>query len=80
MTRKHYGASEDNDDNDKYIGTHNYWKTGRLTTIFQSFLDANDIIESSNLNSEMKIIEKETVLEARKLAFGKDFRHFPPWK
>ena len=51
----------------------------RLGTIFQSFLDANEIIENSNLEAEIKMKEKEKILEARKFAFGKDFRDFPPW-
>jgi hypothetical protein len=72
-------GSEDTDDDDKYAGTRNYWKTGRLGSAFQCFLDANNIIENSNLKSDVKVIEKEKVLEARKLAFGKHFRHFPPW-
>ena len=85
MTRKHNtidqidGNSEDIDDDKKYSGTHHYWKTGRLGTVFQSFLDANEIIETSNLEKEIKIKEKEKILEARKSAFGKDFRNFLPW-
>ena len=71
--------SEESDDDKKYSGTHSYWKTGRLGTIFQSFLDANEIIENSNLEVEIKMKEKEKILEARKFAFKKDFRDFPPW-
>ena len=43
------------------------------------FLDANERVENSNLESEMKTEEKEKILEARKLAFGNYFRNFPPW-
>ena len=53
---------------------------GRLGTVYQSFLDANDIIEKSNLENEINEKEKEKILEARKSAFGSDFRNFPPWK
>ena len=90
MTRKHCNieqidgnisvASDEVDDDKKYSETCHYWKTGKLGTIFQSFIDANDIIEKSNLEEEVKIEEKEKVLQARKLAFGADFRNFPPWK
>ena len=67
------------DDDEKYSGTKHYWTTGKLTTIYQSYLDAKDIIENSNLENTIKVKEKEKVLEARKFAFGDDFRHFPPW-
>ena len=50
-----------NDDDDKYSGTDNYWKTGRLGTIVQSFLDTNNIIENSNLEVDIKIVEKAKV-------------------
>jgi hypothetical protein len=85
MTRKHNtidqidGNSEDTDDDKKYSGTHHYWKTGRLRTVFQSFLDINENNENSNLEKEIKIKEKEKILEARKSAFGKYFKNFPQW-
>ena len=71
--------NEEIDDDTKYSGTNHYWKTGRLGTVYQCFLDANEIVENSNLESEMKTEEKEKILEARKLAFGNYFRNFPPW-
>ena len=71
--------NEEIDDDGKYSGTNHYWKTGRLGTAFQCFLDANEIIETSNLETEVKNEEKEKVLEARKIGFGKYFRNFPPW-
>ena len=73
-------ASEEVDDDKKYSETYHYWKTGKLGTIYQSFLDANDIIEKSTLDEEDKMKEKQKILQARKLAFGNDFRYFPPWK
>ena len=89
MTRKHNtieqidGNStfdgEETQDDKQYSGTQYYWKTGRLGTVFQSFLDANEIIENSNFETETKNQEKEKILEARKSAFGDDFRYFPPW-
>ena len=56
-----------------------YWKTGRLGTVFQTFFDVNQIIDSSNLSEEMKEIEKAKVLEARKCVFGANYKHVPPW-
>ena len=74
-------ANDDETDEDKkYSGTNHYWMFGRLGTVYQSFLDANEIIEKSNLENEIKLKEKEKVLEAGKSAFGSDFRNFPPWK
>ena len=88
MSRKHNNidqmdgnnSSVEIDDDQKYSKTDHYWKTGKLGTIFQSFLDANDLIEKSNLEEEVKSKEKQKILQARKHAFGNDFRHFPPWK
>ena len=65
---------------EKYLETENYWKTGNLGTIFQTFLDANLIVEKSELTEEFKAIENEKILEARKRAFGKDYKYYPPWK
>ena len=89
MTRKHGKidqldglASEDIDeiDDDKeYTRTKHYWKTGWLGTVYQSFLDANQIIEKSDLDEGSKVEEKEKLLEARKLAFGDNYRRVPPW-
>ena len=72
-------ASIDEVDDEKYSGTIHYWKTGRLSTVYQSFLNATDIIENSNLENKIKVKEKEKILQARKLAFGDDFRNVPPW-
>ena len=66
---------------DKYSDTLHYWKTGRLGTIFQTFLDVNDVIDkSNNLSKQDKDEEKATALQARKDAFGADFRWYPPWR
>ena len=64
------------DDEDKYMKTIEYWKLG---TVFQTFLDANDVIDNSDLTEEYKEVEKAKVLASRKIAFGKDFDIFPPW-
>ena len=88
ITRKHprmeqldgtNSISDDLDDDDKYSKTVQYWKEGKIGTIFQTFLDVLDVIESSDLTEESKDLEKDKVLESRKIAFGKDFEHFPPW-
>ena len=60
--------------------TENYWKTGNLGTIFQTYLDANMILEKSDLAEDIKAIENEKILEARKHAFGKEYKYYPPWK
>ena len=91
MTRKHpkleqvdgsTSISEDFEDNDdeKYSSTVRYWKDGKLGTAFQSYLDAIEIIGTSNLTENCKDVEKSKVLEARKEAFGSDFEYYPPWK
>ena len=67
------------DEDDKYTETEHYWKTGQLRTIYQTFLDVNKIIDSSNLQEESKKLEKEKALESRKFAFGSNFKHVPPW-
>ena len=74
MSRKH-GTIEQLDG----INEH-YWKTGRIGTIFQTFLDVNLIIESSNLSEDDKKMEKAKALDARKEAFGKEYAWYPPWK
>ena len=90
MTKKHSmveqvdgNATLTDDDvleDDKYSDTSHYWKTGLLGTAFQTFLDANEIINSSNLSEVTKEIEKAKVLEARKCAFGENYKYVPPWK
>ena len=87
MARKHCNLAQidgndtftmDEIEDEKYAETLHYWKTGRLGTVFQCFLNANEIIENSNLESDLKTKEKVKVLEARKLAFGNHYRNFPP--
>ena len=65
---------------EKYEETEHYWKTGMLSTVFQSYLDVNEILEKCELTEEEKVIEKKKVLEARKFAFGTDYIYVPPWK
>ena len=88
MTKKHANLEqvdgndtviEDIEEDDKYSETDHYWKTGKLGTIYQTFLDVNKIIERSNLSEVSKMDEKAKALEARKFAFGPNFGHVPPW-
>ena len=39
-----------------------------------------EIIKNSDLNKEAKDMELSKILEARKDAFGENFRYVPPWK
>ena len=64
---------------EKYQNTRHYWKEGRLGSAYQTFLDAVDILTNSDLLEEVKAVEKEKVLEARKRSFGPNFKFFPPW-
>jgi hypothetical protein len=88
LSRKHGkieqldGNTTDNDDtkqDEKYAGTKHYWKEGRLGSAYQTFLDAHATIEESELDHDDKENEKAKLLEARKAAFGKLFKHCPPW-
>ena len=62
MMRKHSqleqldGYISDNTDNEdkKYAETEKYWKTWILSTIFQSYLDANKIVDRSDLTENEK--------------------------
>ena len=88
MTRKHQrmeqldgsnSISDDLEEDDKFCKTIQYWKEGKLGTIFQAYLDVLDIIDKSELTDKSKDDEKARVLEARKKAFGTDFEFYPPW-
>ena len=71
--------AENLDIDEKYENTKHYWKKGWLGTVYRTFIDANDIIESSDISEEQKKIEFQRVLEARKKAFGRSYTNFPPW-
>ena len=87
MSRKHStivqldgNAEVDGTDRDeKYFNTEHYWKKGWLGISYQSFIEANEIIDSSDLSFEQKATEKTEILEARKRALGRSFHNFPPW-
>ena len=66
---------EEYDKNSKY-----YWKNGKISSVYQTFLDVNRVIEESDLIEHEKEIEKHKVLEARKEAFGESlYKYYPPW-
>ena len=73
------GQAEINEIDKKYENTEHYWKKGRLGVTYLTFLDANYVIDNSELSEEDKKTEKEKILEARKAAFGNSFQNFPPW-
>ena len=86
MARKHAEIEQldgnvENDEiiDEKCAGSKHYWEEGRLSTVYQVFLDANEIIDKSELDEEEKKKEKDKLLDARKTAFGAHFKHFPPW-
>ena len=55
---------DDLEEDAQYSETRNYWKTGRLGTAYQAFIDANDIIEKSNLPEDVKKIETTRILNS----------------
>ena len=73
------GQAEIDEIDQKYENTEHYWRKGRLGVTYITFLDANSIIEHSELSEEDKKTEKVKILEARKAAFGSSFMNFPPW-
>ena len=89
MTKKHAelekldgntSIREDSEEIEKYSETIRYWKEGKIGTAFQSYLDAIDVIKTSNFSEDFKDVEKCKVLEARKQVFGSEFEYYPPWK
>ena len=52
---------------------------GWLGSAYQTDIDAIELIESSEISEGAKIIEKDKLLDARKLAIGTNFKYFPPW-
>ena len=85
MAKKHSkldqldGNFDENDDDENYKRTKHYWKTGFLGSGYQCFLDAEKLIEESDFDDADKEKEQIKLLEARKSAFGDNFKHFPPW-
>ena len=86
MGRKHCnieqldGLDDELDKVDRYDNTEHYWRTGRIGMAYHCFLDADKIIDSSDIPKDKKKTEKEKLLDARKNAFGKSSSNYPPWK
>ena len=55
-------------------------KNGWLGSAYQTFIDANEVIDAFDIHEDVIDIEKTTVLEARKCALGPNFQGLPPWK
>ena len=72
-------ADHDSEGDENYEGSKHYWMKGWLGGAFQSFIDANKVLEECDLSEDDKNIEKAKVLNARKLALGDNFKYFPPW-
>ena len=49
---------------DKYERTSHYWKKGYLVRGYQSFIDAAEIIEESELSEDAKDDEKQKILDS----------------
>ena len=54
---------KDIEDDYNYSETEHYWKTGKLTTIYKTYLDVNEIIQSSKLPEESKDGESQSIKE-----------------
>ena len=86
MTRKHCnleqldGTTDETDEDEKYERSCHYWKNGRIVIAYQTYLEVLEIIESSDLDTSEKEIEKHKVTEACKEVFGPNYKNFPPWK
>ena len=75
-----HGDKVQADMTEKYKDTINYWKSGYLGTVYQRFLDVNDVIDAMDYSIQGKADAKNKILEARKSAFnGENWRNFPPW-
>ena len=73
-------VDEEADEDKTYLNTECYWKNGILGTSYQLYLDANQIIEESDFNAKEKEELKADILEARKEAFGTEYKYYPPWR
>ena len=64
---------------EKYSATEHYWERGWLGSVYQFFLDANEIVEKGDLSENEKQTKKNKILEARKNALGSSYKLYPPW-
>ena len=70
---------EVDEDDDFYAGSKHFWKNGWLGGAFQSFCDANEVVDTCDISEEDRKIIKTEILEARRAALGSNFMYFPPW-
>ena len=66
-------------DDERYSSIEHYLKNGWLGSAYQTFVDANDVIDACDLTEDVRNIEKTKVLEARKSAIVPHFQGLPPW-
>ena len=78
VARKHVPKHE-YDEDEKYENTENYWKEGTLGFEYQYYCDANEILDEIDIDSDVRDIEKDKILNARKAALGNSYRNSPPW-
>ena len=85
LARKHSkveqldGHHDEEPDDDEYAGSKHFWKNGWLGGAFQTFCDANQVVDACDISEEDKRIIKAEILEARRTALGPNFMLFPPW-
>ena len=85
MGRKHVnlpqldGCADEIQLDNKYENTEHYWEKGWLGVAYRTFLDANFLIEKCEIAEDEKEKEKQKILDARKAAFGVNFKNSPPW-
>ena len=70
---------EEEFDDEKYLNTEHYWKEGYLGAGFQTYIDALDLVDSTEFTEEEKNLEKAKILNARQEALGQNYKYFPPW-
>ena len=87
MARKHSKLEQldgnntfnEESDDEKYSSIEHYLKNGWLGSAYQTFIDANDVIDACDLKEDVRGIEKTKVLQARRCALGPNFQGLPPW-
>ena len=74
------GNADNNlEEDENYAGSKHYWMKGWLGGSYQSFIDANKVLEDSELFEDDMKTERAKLLDACKTALGENFMYFPPW-
>ena len=63
-------------EDEAYEGLKHFWKNNYLGRAYQSFIDANEVIEMIEVYDDVKQKLKYTVVETMKVALGKAFLSF----